>query len=284
MQKMISALAFALGLTLTLASQTRAHEFWLEAAPYHVALDTPVRLSVFIGHGSDREGWPYRWERLASLRSIAPDGLTTDRQPDLAAAMAANAPLQMKFSSPGLHVVLLETTPILSDLPADRLNKHFKDNGLTPALEARKAAGTEGQGGRELYSRRVKALIQAGPIAPNQPSAITRPLGQTLEIVPTANPYQLPAGSPWTVKILFRGKPLAGATVTLSSLDLPIPPIMTQISDAKGDVTLKALGEGRWIVHVVWLTPLANQADMGLPDADYFTVFSSLTFGYPKRS
>lgn len=44
--------------------------------------------------------------------------------------------------------------------------------------------------------------------------AVTRPVGQTLEIVPLDNPANIHVGDRFKVKVLFNGEPLPGATVT----------------------------------------------------------------------
>lgn len=45
-------------------------------------------------------------------------------------------------------------------------------------------------------------------------AVITRPIGQSLEIVPLDNPANIRVGDKFKVKVLYKGEPLAGATLT----------------------------------------------------------------------
>ena len=101
-------------------------------------------------------------------------------------------------------------------------------------------------------------------------SAISRPIGQTLEIVPLANPNTVRPGSLFPVQILYEGKPLAGATVTATAdtymeKDLEAthdhrePQIFSGKTDKEGKVNIIPLVEGFWKVKVKHKTPFANQ-------------------------
>jgi len=68
---------------------------------------------------------------------------------------------------------------------------------------------TEDRDGREIYSRRGKALVQIGDVGTDT-DYVTQPLGLTLEIVPVENPYSLAPNSPMTSKIYYRGLPMKG--------------------------------------------------------------------------
>jgi uncharacterized GH25 family protein len=158
----------------------------------------------------------------------------------------------------------------LSDLPADKFNAYAAHEGLTLPLAKRRADGTTGLNGRELYSRRAKALVQIGS---DTTSVVTKPIGQTLEIVPSKNPYALMPGEPLRLRIWFHGAPLAGASVVLERLGEGAKHGTPVISDRNGEVTFKIGQDGDWKTNVVWSYPISD------PRAEYETIFSSLTFG-----
>ena len=102
----------------------------------------------------------------------------------------------------------------------------------------------------------------------------TRPIGQTLEIVPERNPHALAAGEMLPVRVYYRGAPLVGASVVMERLDAPPAPRKPQRTDAEGRTAFAFEKVGRWKVNVVWTQPIKH------PRADYDTIFCSLTFGY----
>ncbi len=150
---------------------------------------------------------------------------------------------------------------------------------MTPALEMRQKTGTMAADGREVYSRRAKALIQVGPYGKADDAIATKPVGMSLEIVPQANPYAPGFKGALPVRIYYYGKPLAGATVMMNNLDFDDRPTQIVKSDVNGNATLTFPHIGLWQANVVWTRPIAND-----PKADYETMFSSLTFGYAPGS
>jgi uncharacterized GH25 family protein len=100
-------------------------------------------------------------------------------------------------------------------------------------------------------------------------------LGQQLEIVPAANPLMLRGGDTLRATIWFAGRPLAGALVTLGSLDRPKDALLPLRSNAAGNVEFRMPASGRWMVNVVWSIPSRR------PGTDFETSFSSLTFAAP---
>jgi uncharacterized GH25 family protein len=80
------------------------------------------------------------------------------------------------------------------------------------------------------------------------------------------------------VRVLFHGKPLAGALVDLESLSVGILPIVTKITDDRGRAQFSLPKTGAWKLNVIWTTPRADN-----DGAEFDTIFASLTFGYNER-
>ena len=198
-----------------------------------------------------------------------------DHRGDLGENQGSNGAFH--FAKPGTYVIAMQTTPAESDLPALRYNSYATEEGLTPALDLRTRTGQTNANGREIYSRRVKALIQVGASSEVQ-RQVTRPVGLSLEIVPERDPYLLKHGETLPVRVLFQGRPLAGALVKLTNLDYDTRPVEMHRSDAAGRTAFTVPDHGAWLVNVIWTKPI-----QGNPKADFETTFSSLTFGYGAR-
>ena len=77
-------------------------------------------------------------------------------------------------------MLAIHSAHAVSDLPAVRFNEYLKEEGLVPAQRLRAQAGRTNAPGREIYSRRAKALVQVGAPIDNQ-RHVTQPIGLTLE-------------------------------------------------------------------------------------------------------
>lgn len=255
------------------ASPLLAHDFWLQPAAFWANAAQRVPIVMLVGHGPARERSAIPRSRITQFRATGPGG-TVDRLRDLSPGGAADASLT--FAAPGAYVVHLATGNATSDLPAKRFNDYAREEGLTAVLNRRAATGTMNRPGKEFYSRRAKTIIQIGrPGSVPQPHVV-RPVGLGLEIVPLVNPYASGNDRNLTVRVLYAGDPLPGALVKLTDLGADSEPVEMHRSDASGLATFRARKTGQWQFNVVWSEPLARNSR-----ADYLTMFSSLTFGFP---
>lgn len=264
----------ALLIALAAAAPAAAHDFWLQPDRFRIEPGDSVTLSILIGEPGAVEPWALEWRKVASFQDFAPDhmfDLQAQLDPLEGREPGPNrADATFTLSMPGTHMLAFASHHALSDLPADHFNAYLEHEGLAGVIAHRKANGRERANGREIYSRRAKALVQVGP-APTD--SVSRPIGQTLELVPERNPLALATGEPLLVRVLFRGKPLAGASVVLESLAADAVKAAPQVTDIAGRVTFPAPGAGAHKLNVVWGAPIVD------PRADYETVFASLTWG-----
>ena len=268
------ALLRSFGLILAavfVATGASAHDFWIQPRSFNLAVGQADPLTIEVGHGPFRSRWSGALDRVVLFRNIAP-GAKVDLRPNLHPTPEQDAILS--FSAPGTQMLLFESTDALSNLPSIRYNDYAKIEGLTPALEFRARTGQTEANGRESYSRRCKALIDVGAGGRANP-AITRPVGFTLEIVPSISPYALKPGQLLPVQVLYQGRPLAGALVKLTNLEFDVRPVSMHLTDATGHAQFQVPRTGDWLLNVIWTQPIKNN-----PNADFETTFSSLTFGY----
>jgi len=266
-------------LTLTaltaFSAQAHAHDFWVAPNSFQVEKTGVIPTSVMVGHPKDRSRWALNPHRVIALKSIGTDGIT-DHQSRME-KLTPSGDILLSIETPGTHLVTIETTSAISVLPAEKFNSYLKEEGLTPIIDHRKMKDTQDKEGSEIYSRRGKALIQVGPVTETGTDYVTRPVGMTLEIVPSANPYGLEAGEALTSTVYYRGQPTKGITIGLISLDTDAGIIALKKTDAKGHVTFERPDSGNWMLHAVWSDPLEDTRQ-----ANYDTIFSSLSFGFDK--
>ena len=88
------------------------------------------------------------------------------------------------------------------------------------------------------------------------------------------SPYSEPRPASFPVRILYDGHALPGALVKLINLEQDLASVDARRSDTMGLATFPMPETGSWLVSVVWTKPLENS-----PEADFETIFASLTFG-----
>ena len=261
---------------VTLASvPLAAHDFWLQPLRFWTAPGTPMPMTFLVGHGAARQRSSIAKDRFGVFRAVGPQGVR-DHKSELTIGRAAD--VAPRFAQPGTYVVAFSTSNVTSDLPARRFNDYATVEGLTLVLKQRAASNSSAKPGRELYSRRGKALIQVGPIGRLPQPYVTAPIGLGLEIVPLLNPYALGNSLTLPVRVLYQGRPLAGALVKLNNLAADAEPVEKHLTDSTGQTSFTARRSGNWQLNVVWSQPLPKN-----PQAEFLTTFSSLSFGFSGR-
>ena len=257
---------------LTLPAAALAHSFWLQPADHSPEPGEELLVKFKVGdvgvQGAGASDWGLYWERIVSLRLFGPDGVT-DQQGAVRTTDGDEAgSAVIAVPGPGTYVLAFESNPSFSTLEAERFNRYLEHVGLTAIAEHREASRTTGESGTELYSRRAKTILQVGDL---QTRNVTQPIGQTLEIVPTENPFSMGEGEQLPLLVLWRGKPLAGAKLEASALD-GTGELITYTADEHGSVVIPAQSGKAMLYSVVWGVPAPNDSR-----ADFVTVFASLT-------
>ena len=265
----------AMAAAALLSAPLAAHDFWLQPQRFWTSLGAPVPMTFLVGHGAARQRSSVAKDRFSVFRAVGPRGVV-DRKPELTIGQAAD--IAPAFTQPGTYVVAFSTTNVASDLPALRFNDYASAEGLTLVLRQRAASNSTTSPGRELYSRRGKALIQVGPVGRMPQPYVTSPIGLGLEIIPLINPYALGNSRTLPVRVLYQGRPLAGAMVKLNNLAADAQPVETHLTDSTGQATFAARRSGDWQLNVVWSQPMPKNAQ-----AEFLTTFSSLSFGFSGR-
>lgn len=252
-----------------ISTSAAAHSFWLEPEQHQLEPGDQVVVDFKVGDGENINDWGLYWERIAALQLYGP-ALISDQQTGVrTTAEEEVGTARIAVSLPGSHILAFASNPSFSELEAERFNRYLVNEGLGAIVAHRAQQGTSDQSGTELYARRAKTLLQVGS---NTTENVTKPIGQTLEIVPLENPLDLGSAHSMAFQVMWRGNPLEGALLTATPLTEPgnTTPYTT---DADGKAIVALASGSRYLLSVVWGEPAPNDAR-----ADYFTVFSSLTF------
>jgi uncharacterized GH25 family protein len=253
-----------------------AHEFWIQPERFWLPVDATTPLTLQVGTGTERQRSQLPPRRVLRFDATASGGEALDLRPGLTLG-APDADGALSFARSGAYVVTLRSDAnAQSHQSAARFNAYAEEEGLAPALEARAARGLQAVDASERYSRQTKALVQVGEGGDQK--VVTRPVGLTLEIVPEVSPYALPRPAVLPVRVLYEGRPLAGALVKLTDLAHDAAPLEQHRTDGEGRAGFAMPTGGAWMMDVVWTKPLVDEG------VDFETVFSSLSFGFPAQS
>jgi uncharacterized GH25 family protein len=246
-----------------------AHNFWIEPTTF-----TPApgqRLAVRLRVGVELQGDPVPRDPKLIKRFVAVGPSGEAPVPGVPNTEPAGFEA---FAVPGLYTIVYESGRSPVEIDAAKFETYLKEEGLEAIGNARARQGKSAAGAKEVFSRCAKALIAVG--GGGAGPGFDRVLGQRIELVAEKNPYALAGGGELPVRLLYEGKPLAGALVM--ALQRGRPDKVTGRSDSKGRVTLKLDSPGFWLIKAVHMIPAP--ADAG---ADWESFWASLTFALPSR-
>ncbi len=242
-----------------------AHDFWIEPEAFRPRPGAPVGLRLYVGQNFAGESIPYFPDRFERYVSVGPAG--EQRIPGVLGDEPAGT---ITPSAPGLYVIGLRTRPeVVSFDSTEEFEQYLRMEGLERNLALHRQRYTPGKQVQESYFRCAKSLIAAGAIGD---AATDRALGLPLELIAVTNPYRTGQGAPLRLQLLYHGKPLEGALVTLSSKRQPLPKL-TARTDHNGMAHFNPRLPGTWLATSVHMVPAPL-----LSSADWNSVWASLTF------
>ena len=174
---------------------------------------------------------------------------------------------------PGAAFAVYRSRPSSVRLEAEAFESYLREEGLDAVIASRAASGESAQPGLEIFSRNAKALLTAtGGVAARDARLLHRPVGLDLELVAETDPRRAAAGAPLVMRLLFHGKPLAGALVKAIPRDGNERRVAGR-TGADGRVRLALAEPGVWLLSAVHMVdaPAAS-------GARWESLWSSLTF------
>lgn len=250
-----------LGLLLS-AAGLRAHDFWIEPSTFRPQPGAKVGVRLRVGEHLRGDPVPRNPERIERFAAIGPSG-----EAEVAGVPGSDPAGWASPASSGLHWIVYDSNHARLEQTAAKFDSYLGEEGLERIRELRKGAG-EGPV-KEIYSRYAKSLLKVGD---GSESGYDKILGLELELVPEKNPYALKPGEPLPVRLLYQGKPLAGALV------MALPGGSSVRSDADGRAELRLDRPGLWLVKAVHMVPAPQGSG-----AEWESLWASLTFELPSR-
>jgi uncharacterized GH25 family protein len=241
-----------------------AHDMWIEPTSFVPSNDRTVGLRLRVGQ--DLMGDPLPRDPQLINQFIIVDG--SGPKPVVGRDGADPAGL-IRLTSPGLAVVGYRSNPSPIVLPAEKFNQYLQDEGLDIVAALRATRHQTSSDAHEIFARCAKSLLLSGPASPLQHD---QTLGFTLELVAERNPYSLGPDEDLPVKLLYEGKPLAGALVVAMNRANPLKKVSAR-SDRNGRVRFHLPDRGMWLIKAVHM--IEAPAGSG---AEWASFWASLTF------
>ena len=199
-----------------------------------------------------------------------PDG--TEGKLEAAGTEGKDGLLRFTATGPGVYAVGVETTPKMIELDAKKFNEYLVSDGLPHIFMLRAKEDSLDKPAKERYSKSPKALLRIGEGGKGDAS---KPIGLPLEIVPLQDPFALKAGEALKVRVLFRGKPLAGANLGWDHPGEGELPAGTVLSNEKGEALVPIAKVGLMTIRLTHMTrPKAV-------DHEWESFWTTLTFRIP---
>jgi uncharacterized GH25 family protein len=251
-------------------ARLHAHDMWIEPATF--APDAGQVVGVRLKVGQDLMGDPLPRDPRLINEFVVQD--PAGRQP-LVGRDGSDPAGFFRIAAQGLSIIGYRSNPSAIEQTADKFNQYLKEEGLDAIAALRARKNLTGAKARELFSRCAKSLVVSGSPSPAQGD---RALGFTLELVTEQNPYALNAGQELPVRLLYEGRPLAGALVVAMNRLHPSEKL-TARSDEAGRVRFRLQKSGMWLIKAVHMVEAPAGAD-----ADWVSYWASITFELKDQS
>lgn len=249
---------------IAVAAQTavaHAHDFWIEPSTFRPAVGQLVSTSLRVGQEFTGDPIPRSAQLIDTFTVRAANG-----EKDVVGFENRDPAGYVRVEQPGLAIIGYRSKPNPLELDAAKFEDFLKNEGLERISAIRAQRHETAKPDRERFFRFAKSVLLTGS---GGGARFDQPFGYRFEIIPETNPC---AATPLRVRLLFEGKPLAGALVTALNRDDPNARLRIR-SDKEGRVTLNLPKNGVWLIKSVQMV----QAPAGT-NADWESLWASLTF------
>ncbi len=237
-----------------------AHDFWIEPSTFRPAVRQTMTASLRVGQDFVGDAVPRSSQLLDSfiVRDAAGERTVNGFENQDPAGY-------LRVEKTGLAMIGYRSKPYPLELAADKFEAFLRSEGLESISELRARRGESQKPDREWFYRYAKAVVAAESVA----GTFDRPFGYRFEIIPESNPL---SASPLRLRLVFEGKPLAGALVTAIHRDDPAARLSAR-SDSHGRVAFSLPKAGVWLVKSVHMVPAPAGSNV-----DWESLWASLTF------
>lgn len=267
-------MAIAIAAVLAATGLAGAHDLWLVPERFSVA--PGARVSVRMNTGdtfpvSEGAVKPERMERAALVTADGSVPLALFRTEDKSTVADVIAPRKG-----GGAIVELVLKPIATKQPRASFDEFVRHEGLDQVAAMLARAPERRAEERRTYAKYAKALLRVSD-GQGALALYRRPLGHRLEIINEADPFSLKAGDALAVRLMFDGKPLAGARLVIGSTDEASATQSNMAgvrTDAQGRARLILVRNGgAHYIHALHMIPAVGRADV-----EWESFWATLTF------
>ena len=254
-----------------------AHDFWLEPEIVPAVRGEDLALHLRMGDQfKTEEERPLQKDRVARFDLFSDRAKRRDL---LAAGQEGQVPAAKIRPETGASLAVMDRTPRPIAMERDKFNHYLENEGQEAIVALRTRFGQTDQGGKEVYTRYLKALIQERDLTGSIPSTLyKRRVGQRLEILLENDPGRMRPDKALTVKVLFEGKPLAGAKVFAyrrDDGDQGASEALTEVTSAQGLAEFKLDQTGVWLVRLVhFRVPAERKPESTAPWESFWASYS----------
>jgi len=253
----------------TLYTLLSAHEFWLNPEKFIYKRTEKVNIRFLVGEDFDGEKWTGNNERIKSLK-LYYGGVSDDLSPTVTGA--AGDSIEYTMIDEGTNLIAFNGNNSFIELEPSKFEAYLEEEGLTNAIEYRKQNNETGCNGREFYQRCAKTIIQVGDVK-DKTFAIATSL--PIDIILSANPYQLNNKAQLSAKVFYKGSPLTNVLIKVWHRTNNKTEKKEFFTDAEGKIVFPVITKGKWMISTVKMERLNDN-----PVADWQSYWGSLTWGY----
>ncbi|MFO0981048.1 MAG: DUF4198 domain-containing protein [Planctomycetota bacterium] len=248
-----------------IAGPALAHDFWIEPKTFRPPIGAPfsVRLRV----GQDFAGDPVPRQESKTERFVAVGG---DGEKPIVGLDGRDPAGAVRLERAGLYVLGYRSKCSSVELEPEKFALYLEQEGLEQIGVQRRDLGEAMLPAKEIYSRCAKSIVVTE--AASDVSGFDRVLGFTLELIPDVNPCTVKRDEELPVRLVFEGKPLAGALVVALNARQPLQKVAAR-SDHDGRAVLKLFAHGQWLIKAVHMVRAQDQQV-----AQWESFWASLTF------
>ena len=249
--------------------QSLAHDCFLMAKPFRIKPGGTTRIALHVDEtfpgkhvawNPERVTRFHQWYGRTLLNSIVPE-------PD---ADSSGASVTIKQS--GTYLFAVDWSQRFIEIEPKQFTKYLQAEGLDHIVKLRKDRKEENKPGRELYSRYLKTLVTVGE---GEQNSYRQVVGQSLELLPLADPTMMKAGDTLRVRLLYRGAPVERAKISATYKGAGNKPgvyAQSARTGKDGSVAIRLTHAGPWLIRTVYMLPSESA------EADWESWWASMTF------
>ncbi|HEV8598087.1 MAG TPA: DUF4198 domain-containing protein [Gemmatimonadales bacterium] len=206
------------------AGTLSAHDFWVVPDAFEVAAGANLEVRGQSGTKFPISQSAVAPERVSEARLI---GATSDERITDLTTTGKSLLIRHRPTTPGQRIVAVALTARSTATTPERLKRYIALEGAPELAERyqREGAYPTSDSVTQVSAKFAKTIVEVGR---DGPRAFAKLVGHALELVPLNDPSQLRVGDTLAVRLLYHGRPLAGAHLRAGVA----PPGLTASSDS----------------------------------------------------